>query len=297
MEEQLRGWKAIAAYLRVGPRTAIRWGNECGLPVHRAALSGRPLVFAWPSELDSWLVSREQPAEHTAGFEPTGAPPVSDPPNTTDDELRPRWLRASRVSPRALCLLVLVVVAVTVVAAVAWRGHSRSADRAQAIRDAEASARVRVPIERPEPATTGGVCLFLRILPSEDYWVRVDTGAVATLKDQSGARLTLRPVVRDTAVEMAVLDPTNIDPSTNSAHELLRFMMPAAGPASLRALGYDLRVTLTDSRAPGSAVEGRRTPELPCCLSCGEVTVCALEVAAACGRCAGERAGQQSAPR
>ena len=57
--ELLTCWKEIAQYLGKGVRTAQRWEQESGLPVHRLPLSGgKGAVIARPHELDAWLEER-----------------------------------------------------------------------------------------------------------------------------------------------------------------------------------------------------------------------------------------------
>src|SRR5271170_5208646 len=53
--QKLVSWKSIAAYFDCDVRTAKRWERERGLPVHRAPGGKRSGVFAYLSELDSWL--------------------------------------------------------------------------------------------------------------------------------------------------------------------------------------------------------------------------------------------------
>ncbi len=50
----LASWKSIAGYFGCNERTAKRW-EERGMPVHRVPGGKRGYVFAYPSELDSWL--------------------------------------------------------------------------------------------------------------------------------------------------------------------------------------------------------------------------------------------------
>ncbi len=57
---KLVSWKSIAAYFDCDQRTAKRWEHERGLPVHRAPGGKRSGVFAYPSELDSWLRTGDQ---------------------------------------------------------------------------------------------------------------------------------------------------------------------------------------------------------------------------------------------
>jgi len=56
----LATWKEIAAHFGCNVRTAKRYEQERGLPVHRAPGKKGSTVFAYSTELDAWLVSREQ---------------------------------------------------------------------------------------------------------------------------------------------------------------------------------------------------------------------------------------------
>jgi hypothetical protein len=59
--QRLDSWKEIARYLRRDVTTAIRWGRERGLPVHRVPGGKLSRVFAYTNELDEWL--RRSPDE------------------------------------------------------------------------------------------------------------------------------------------------------------------------------------------------------------------------------------------
>lgn len=61
--ERLDSWKDIAAYLRRGVRTVIRWEQEEGLPVHRLPHQKRGSVYAYSHELDAWLADRSRAGE------------------------------------------------------------------------------------------------------------------------------------------------------------------------------------------------------------------------------------------
>ena len=54
MEQPLRGWKDIGAFLGTSSRTAQRWERELALPVHRLRTSTGSVVSAYPSELHAW---------------------------------------------------------------------------------------------------------------------------------------------------------------------------------------------------------------------------------------------------
>lgn len=57
-ETPLQGWKEIAAYIERNQRTARRWEAEEGLPIRRHRTDRRSSVYAYPSEIDQWRVSR-----------------------------------------------------------------------------------------------------------------------------------------------------------------------------------------------------------------------------------------------
>lgn len=57
-EPPLESWKAIAAHLKRDVRTAKRWEQTEGLPVHRHLHQARASVYAYASELDAWWAAR-----------------------------------------------------------------------------------------------------------------------------------------------------------------------------------------------------------------------------------------------
>src|ERR1700688_5181959 len=62
-ETRLDSWKEIAAYLQRQTKTVRRWEREEGLPVHRHSHERRSSVYAYPSEIEAWRVSRKVVAE------------------------------------------------------------------------------------------------------------------------------------------------------------------------------------------------------------------------------------------
>ncbi len=94
--DRLDSWKAIAAYLQRDERTARRWAVDQGLPARRVPGGGRTSVFAFKSEIDSWLAS---------GRSIPSAPPVN-------------------TRPRALAALGGLVVVIALAAA-GWRMSPR----------------------------------------------------------------------------------------------------------------------------------------------------------------------------
>jgi Tol biopolymer transport system component len=58
----LESWKAIAGHLKRDVRTAKRWEQFEGLPVHRHLHRSRSSVYAFPAELDAWWAARSPAA-------------------------------------------------------------------------------------------------------------------------------------------------------------------------------------------------------------------------------------------
>jgi len=57
-DDRLDSWKEIASYLQRTLSTVRRWENEEGLPVHRHLHDKRGTVYAYRSEIDTWLANR-----------------------------------------------------------------------------------------------------------------------------------------------------------------------------------------------------------------------------------------------
>ena len=65
--ETLVSWKEIAFFLNHAERTVKRWERERGLPVHRVPGGERGGVFAYPSELNAWILGQQnKPAQSQA---------------------------------------------------------------------------------------------------------------------------------------------------------------------------------------------------------------------------------------
>ena len=71
--DRLESWKEIAVYLSRDERTVRRWEKQEGLPVHRHVHQKQASVYAYRSELDSWLQTRgvtpqnDQPSHVSTG--------------------------------------------------------------------------------------------------------------------------------------------------------------------------------------------------------------------------------------
>lgn len=75
---RLDSWKAIADYLGRNTRTVTRWAKDRGMPVHRVPGGKRNAVFAYSSEIDAWLTSRNE--EMPVDLHPNGLLEDSDQP-------------------------------------------------------------------------------------------------------------------------------------------------------------------------------------------------------------------------
>src|SRR5688572_15089904 len=95
-EDRLDSWKAISAYLKRDVTTVQRWEKREGMPVHRHIHDKLGSVYAYRSELDTWMARRNPVAAHQEAER--SASPLSPP--------RPaRWV----VIGSAVTLAVLLV--------------------------------------------------------------------------------------------------------------------------------------------------------------------------------------------
>ncbi|MGA9574524.1 MAG: hypothetical protein WBS20_11320, partial [Lysobacterales bacterium] len=77
-EVPLESWKAIANYLQRDVRTAQRWEQEEGLPVHRHEHKKQATVYAFRHEIDAWRVAKEMaPVTGSAGGRKPGWIPAA----------------------------------------------------------------------------------------------------------------------------------------------------------------------------------------------------------------------------
>jgi tetratricopeptide (TPR) repeat protein len=65
-EDRLDGWKRIAAHLNRDVRTLRRWEKSEGLPVRRLMHDKQASVYAYRSELNTWLAARHQIVSESA---------------------------------------------------------------------------------------------------------------------------------------------------------------------------------------------------------------------------------------
>jgi TolB-like protein/Tfp pilus assembly protein PilF len=121
-EDRLDSWKEIAAYLNRDVTTVQRWEKREGMPVHRHQHDRMGSVYAFSSELDTWVQSRrlrleEEEKEHERRPET---------PVDAEGDHRPRWTPGTR---RWLVLGGVVVLALLAVTYVTTRSHAGGATR------------------------------------------------------------------------------------------------------------------------------------------------------------------------
>lgn len=118
-ETRLVGWKRIAAHLGCSERTARRWEQEEGLPVHRQQHESRSTIYAVPSELDQWIASRTEVADNAVA-------------SRVPSRLRQGWI--------PLIASVFVLVLVSTFAVVSLLPNSRNGDEATALMSEDPAA-------------------------------------------------------------------------------------------------------------------------------------------------------------
>ncbi|MCL4524030.1 MAG: hypothetical protein M1453_08535 [Acidobacteria bacterium] len=113
---RLNSWKEIAAHLQVETRTAMRWEDDRGLPIHRVPGGGRAAVFAYAEEIDAWL--HGQPAESQ----------TESPAGETNATAERRMSRGA-----AIALVSSLAVVILMVFAVTWRGGAKRMSRPERV--------------------------------------------------------------------------------------------------------------------------------------------------------------------
>jgi hypothetical protein len=103
---RLDGWKAVAEYLGRDVRTAQRWSRERGMPVHHVPGGKGGGVFAYPADLDAWLV---QAKGATAPPHPTVPLDHVSTPDVTEVGSASKGWRRTRTAWVAVALTILVV--------------------------------------------------------------------------------------------------------------------------------------------------------------------------------------------
>jgi TolB-like protein/Tfp pilus assembly protein PilF len=138
-ERRLESWGEIATYLRRDIRTVQRWEKDLGLPVRRLMIGKQGQVYAFPSEVDKWVLERQPKPPIDLEPEPEPPPEPEVHSSTLDEEDRRAEERKNedehRLLPRLLELgkwlgvVVGLVVLASILTSVARRYFSPSAEK------------------------------------------------------------------------------------------------------------------------------------------------------------------------
>jgi hypothetical protein len=295
---RLHGWKAIGSYLHVSDRTALRWHERFGIPVHHVGLGGRAHVFAEPAELDNWVSSREGMLARVLNVEPSSADVYSDPrpaaaaltasdvipPSPVDPrraaepELSVHIGRPVRRPPsRAVVLFGSLVVVSLVIGLGIWLGRRAPAAGRPAI---STPRRAVSAAARPRSSTL--LLVDLRLTGGELFRVEVPDGGLCTLQEVGGPKLALGPWKEGETLGLFLFELTRPQVGGGERARAILRLQPVRDVATkIEALGSTLAFTWTGERtAPLDASEAQI-----CCLACGGPTVCGKRVAGPCGTC------------
>ena len=94
LEDRLDSWKEIAAYLKRDVTTVQRWEKREGMPVHRHLHDRMGSVYAYRTDLDAWMRSRNLRGEQENGNNGNDAvaiAPAPPPPQTAKPGFLARW--------------------------------------------------------------------------------------------------------------------------------------------------------------------------------------------------------------
>lgn len=300
MDDELRGWKAIADYFGTSDRTVQRWERDLALPVRRRGNAKGSAVVASRIELDEWRSSpagRQAEGEHLDDAGPARLPSVSgiaadaDASGAASVGVAPAGPRRFlslfiRRRPVAGALVafggLLVLSASWFWARTVWRPEAPVADQRSASQAAN-----------PNSQHTGAAAvavLKLTAASGEVWSIRVIDGAMATWESAAGRTLGLSVAIDGEHLRVTLADIRSTDVGTGppSPPRVLTLVQRAAAPIAHAGTQVILEWTGTEGR---SANAPARTNVVPprCCVVCGAVTVCATEVTGWCGSCCDPR--------
>jgi hypothetical protein len=276
--ERLIGWKAIAGYLHVSPRTAVRWAERYGLPVERVPRGGRPLVHSTAGELRHWWESSaagEARAEGVRELRPgkgdsNGSVPAeglaAQPPG------RPVW----RSPWRAFSLLLTVA---AVAGVYLWWAKSGASE-------AEASKPLKF-IDRASGRAASPRLVELRLaaVGGQAFAVTVVEGEMARLETPT-ASLGLQAKVVDDHLKVFAYRFRPVGSGESAEYLESRVLPPDGAAERVRLEGVVLELMW-----PGEIPVGMAATQLeraPCCIVCSGMTMCGRTVSATCGGCQGK---------
>jgi hypothetical protein len=271
MTDELRGWKEIASHLGTSERTAQRWEHVYQLPVRRAGQTRGASGFALRGDLDRWRLS---PEGVRASSENGDAAPTTD--------AREESAAPSRTRFRVALVAAIIGVAVLCVLVFAWAILSQT----------PASVRSFAP---PAPAREGfavpasSAVFVLQVTTPQDtpFVFRVIDGGMATLEVRGVRKIGLVPAKSGARATLAVYD-MKAQRGGESLKELKTSSLPLRTPVHVELPGTTMDIEWLEmaqfSVVPARGVDA---PPLRCCIICGPIVACAVQVTASCGSCCG----------
>lgn len=287
---RLVGWKAIAGYMKVSQRTAIRWAEGYGLPVTRVRRGDRPLVCANPVDLEKWWQSAaaRESLDHDArreSHEVLGRPPDrlggvdgAESQVLSSADIGRWWNSVSRAgSLRGLVLLGCLLAAAGGV--VVWR--TRAADALSA------GSPSPTPIQRAHSGAASPALIELSAAPAgqNGFSMTVAEGEMARL-ETSDLNLGLQGKMVGQQLKVFVYRLRPVGAGESAEFVESRLLSPGDTLAPLRVDGAGCEVTW--SGPIPSAVTAATLPRSQCCTVCAGLTGCGRNVSAPCGGCQGE---------
>ena len=300
MDDELRGWKAIADYFGTSDRTVQRWERDLALPVRRRGNAKGSAVVASRLELDEWRSSpagRQAEGEHPDDAGPPRLPSVSGIAADADASgaasvgvapagprrflslfIRRRLVAGALVAFGAL----LVVSASWFWARTVWRPEAPVADQRSASQAANPNS---------QPAGTAAVAVLKLTAASGEVWsIRVIDGAMATWESTAGRTLGLSVSINGGQARVTLSDVRNADVGAGRQASPVVVTLAQGVPTPTAHAGTQmiLEWTGTEGRSANAPARSNVVPPR-CCVVCGGVTVCATEVTGWCGSCCDPR--------
>jgi hypothetical protein len=288
--DRLVGWKAIAGYLKVSQRTAIRWADSYGLPVSRVPRGDRPVVYANPADLEAWWQSeaagavrgdvpgKEEHGRHEIPRSQMGDFEAVETPDRAEGSVRHPWSVFRSVS--SLKVLVLLGCAL----AVAWWG---AVWRASVVHGGGAANASPGLVQRSDGNAASPALVEMRVTPvgQAGFTITVAEGEMARLETPNlHLGLQGKMAGRELKVFLSRLAPVGTGESVDFLES--RVLPPGDAVERVRVAGTEL-----DLMWPGdipAAVAAARVARSQCCMVCNGVTACGRNVSAPCGGCQGE---------
>jgi hypothetical protein len=295
MDDELRGWKAIADYLGTSDRTAQRWERDLGLPVRRGGTAKGTTVVATPRDLDDWRSSpvglRAEGEPSPDSIVPTTPAGAGDASGVQEPGAGSEFAAAVAPGPSGRSTRRWLVVggataALAFVAAVTWYVVSTSS-RGEIAKPGTAGSTVRPPL-RPG---IGSVVVLKLTAPSGEAWsLRIKDGAMATWEGGAGKTLGIVAVVDGALVRVTLSETDRSNSGAQRRTSLGGAALVHGTSAPIQFAGAQMSLEWIGTEGPPAAAGPAATVAPPrCCVVCGGVTVCATEVAGWCGSCCDPR--------